>query len=191
MGRAAAMAIVAVLAPLSGFTACQAGDEFSGTPLYDWDYEIWVEPDSVTETLEVPFVLSFQSTFEGEVAPEVEAELEYPAFLDDPVLVEAEGMDLSVIRLGDAENGDPMVYLFTPELGQPSWHDFEFRCREVGTGESINGRFVLPYPADEVDLDVPVDCSEAGASADHHVILSGGRARPLARVTAPEREPHV
>lgn len=170
------MAMVTVLLPLAGLLACQSGDEFGGTPLYEWDYEIWVTPDSVAETIGVPFVLSFQSTFEGEVAPQVDAELEYPAFVDDPALVEAEGMELSVLHPGDAVNGDPMLYEFTPELGQLIWHDFEFRCREAGTGQSINARFELPYPADGVDLDVPVDCSAGGSSGE--LGRTAGRLQP-------------
>jgi hypothetical protein len=160
------MCVVAVVAPLAGLAACSPGDEFSGTPLYDWDYEIWVEPDSVTETLEVPFVVSFLATFEGEVAPEVSVELEYPAYLDRPTLVEEEGIELSVTHQGGPGIGTPMLYEFTPALGQLCWHDFEFRCSDVGTGQAINGWFVLPYPADPVDLDVPVNCS--APSGDGH-----------------------
>ncbi len=154
--------LVAVAAPLAGLCACSPGDEFSGTPLYDWDYEIWVEPDSVDQTLQEPFVVSFLSTFEGEVSPEVNAELEYPAYLDRPALVEEEGSELSLNHQGSPGVGTPMLYEFTPELGQLCWHSFEFRCSEVGTGQAINGWFVLPYPADPVDLDVPVNCSNPG-----------------------------
>jgi len=160
------MALLSTLLILPLVPACETGGggDDDDEDAYPFDFDIWSEPESVDQGLEIPFQVSFKALFEGEVAPNVSAVVSPPSYLDGMEVVGEEGVELSVVDPGDAGIGDPLIYGFVPALDQTCSHDIEFWCRELGTGQAIEARFELENYSDTELIYVPVDCTEAANS---------------------------
>jgi len=157
--------LLSTLLLLAFVPACETGgggddDDDDGEP-YPFDFDIWAEPESVDQGLEIPFQVSFKASFEGEVAPNVSAVVIPPSYLDGMEVVGEEGVELSIVDPGDAALGDPLIYDFVPALDETCSHDIEFWCRELGTGQSIEATFELSNYSDVKVVSVEVACTEA------------------------------